>query len=166
VALNEAERLFYGDRRLKATAQYEIFDVPDHREFNTGLRLRSGRRKPAWEAFRMPLVVTRLARDLVEVWGQARPASGPVRLSVMTVGSSRGPVARPRTNSTGYFRIRLRRRDAARLRYRLEWQNPDGKLFRSRVARAGRPIRYYPDSPAKASPSNIAWAGLKSAFML
>lgn len=165
-ALNEAERLFYGDRRIKSTAQYEIFDAPDHREFNTGLRLVSGRKKPAWDAYRMPLVVTKLSGDLVEVWGHVRPARGRVRLSVTTVGSSRTTVARPRTNSAGYFRILLRRRDAARLRYRLEWSSPDGGVLRSRIARAGPRIRYFPDSPTRSSAAFTAWARLKTSFML
>jgi len=165
-ALNEAERLFYGDPRVKATAQYELFDVADPLDFNTGLRLVSGRKKPAWDAYRMPLVVTKLSSDLVEVWGNVRPARGRVRLKVMTVGPSGGPVARPRTNSAGYFLIRLRRRGAARQRYRIEWRNPQGKLLRSRIARAGKPIRYYPDVRSGASAAFIAWTDLKSPFML
>ena len=83
-SINEAERLFFADGRVKATAQYELFDAPDHREFNTGLRLRSGRKKPAWDAFRMPLVVTKLSTGVVEVWGMVRPGHG--------TGSSRGAV--------------------------------------------------------------------------
>lgn len=144
-SINEAERLFFADSRIKSFAQYELFDAPDHREFNTGLRLRSGRKKPAWEAFRMPLVVTRLSRGLVEVWGMVRPARGRVRPSVrVSSGGTFATAARPRTNPSGYFRIRLRRPGAERLRYRLEWRTPTGTL-RSRVARAGRPIRYLPD---------------------
>ena len=141
--LNEAERLFFGDPRVKATAQYELFDVPDAREFNTGLRLRGGRKKPAWEAFRMPLVVTRLADDEVEVWGAARPAKKRVRLELSASSGDRFTrIARPLTNPMGYFRIRLRRAAAARLGYRIAWRNGDGELLRSRVARAGRPIAY------------------------
>ena len=140
--LNEAERLFFGDSRIKSTAQYELFDTPDHREFNTGLRLRGGRKKPAWEAFRMPLVVTRLSGGLVEVWGMVRPATGRVRPSVrVSSGGAYTTAARPLTNPAGYFRIRLRRPGAERLRYRLEWRT-GSETLRSRVARAGRPIGY------------------------
>jgi len=142
-ALNEAERLFFGDRRIKAVAQYELYDAPREREFNTGLRLRGGRRKPAWQAFRMPLTVTRLSPTLVEVWGAARPATGRVRVDVRASSGGRFTrVARPATNPAGYFRIRLRRSGAARLRYRTEWTSAAGELMRSRVARPGAPIRY------------------------
>ena len=145
-AINEAERLFFGDRRVKATAQYELFDAPREREFNTGLRLRSGRKKPAWAAFRMPLTVTRLAAGVVEVWGAARPATGRVRVDV-TASSGGGftRIARPTTNPAGYFRIRVRRGGAAGLSFRTRWRSPGGELMRSRVARAGQPIRYRTD---------------------
>ena len=145
-AINEAERLFFADRRIKATAQYELFDAPKAREFNTGLRLRSGRKKPAWGAFRMPLTVSRLSASVVEVWGAARPATGRVRVDVSaSSGGGFTRVARPTTNSAGYFRIRVRRSGAAGLSFRTQWRSPRGELMRSRVARAGRPIRYQID---------------------
>ena len=62
-------------------AQFELFDAPEPPEediYNTGLRLIDGQLKPAWGAYRLPLVVSRLGRGRVEVWGQVRPADGPV----------------------------------------------------------------------------------------
>lgn len=147
-AINEAERLFFADPRVKSFAQYELYDVPNRAEFNTGLRLRRGKAKPAWAAFRMPIVVTRLTNDLVEVWGQARPANGrvTVRVSSIGAGGAAAQVAAPRTNPAGYFRIRLRRPGAARLAYQVRWTDPaDGTVLKSRVARAGAPIHYLPD---------------------
>src|SRR5439155_16930032 len=75
------------------------------------------RRKPAYAAFRLPLVVTRLSRDSVEVWGCVRPASGPGRVSIFAGrrGQSSRLVARPRTNRQGYFLIHVRRCRAPRL---------------------------------------------------
>jgi hypothetical protein len=143
-AINESDRLFFGDRRVRSIAQYELFDVGDLDEFNTGLRFAGGDPKPSLAAYRMPLVVTRLASDRVEIWGQVRPATGRVRPVVeVASGLSRGAIAgRPLTNSTGYYRFVLKRRGAARLRYRASWTGPDGVLLRSRVASAGRPIAY------------------------
>ena len=46
---------------------------------------------------------------------------------------------RVRTNASGYFRLRFRRADAARLRYQARWSAPYGEALRSRVARAGPP---------------------------
>jgi hypothetical protein len=144
-AINEADRLFYGDPRVKAVSQYELFDVPDRDDFNTGLRLAGGAPKPALAAYRMPLVVTRLAPDLVEVWGQVRPATGPTRPTVTVAGGALAgtDVGRPLTNAAGYFRFNLRRAAAARLRYRASWTDPaTGETAQSRVAAPGRVIRY------------------------
>ena len=140
-AINEAEQLFFSDTRIRSTAQYELFDVPNPDQFNTGLYLNDGDPKPAWAAYRMPLVVTKLSPSLVEVWGQVRPAEGRVRVEVTASGAR---VGRPLTNASGYYRFKVRRGGAARLRYRAEWTSPDtDETMRSRVASAGRPIAYH-----------------------
>ena len=159
-ALNEADRLYFADRRVAAVSQYELYDPPapwrereENDTYTTGLAFVDGTRKPAWDAFRIPLVVTRLARDEVEVWGQARPAEGPTSITITSsAGAGRpfGALRTVRTNPAGYFRVRLRRRGAARLSYRLEWRSPSGAVMLSRTARAGRRIRYL--EPARPRP--------------
>jgi hypothetical protein len=142
-AINEADRLFFGDPRIKSTAQFELFDVPDELGqdiFNTGLRDFDGTDKPSLPAYRMPLVVTRLSANRVEVWGQVRPARGRVKPAVSASSADAGPFTRvrsPRTNASGYFRFDLERRGAAKLHYRSTWRGLD-----SRTATAGRVIRY------------------------
>lgn len=142
-AINEADRLFYDDPRIKSTAQFELFDVPDQNGqdvFNTGLLKTDGTAKPSLAAYRMPLVVTRLGAGKVEVWGQVRAARGRVRPRVSVSRSAKGPFRRlrsARTNGAGYYRFDVRRRGAARLHYRASWRG-----FASRVARPGRRIRY------------------------
>jgi len=142
-ALNEADRLFYDDKRIKSTAQFELYDVPDVGSldiFNTGLRQQDGVAKPALAAWRLPLVVTRRRSNRVEVWGQVRPASKRVRAVVEAARKTGGPfrrLKRVRTNRAGYFRFELRRAGAARLHYRVRWNG-----HASRVAKAGRKIRY------------------------
>jgi hypothetical protein len=158
-ALNEADRLYFGDRRVEAVAQFELYDVPSQpveREeddvYTTGLAFRDGRHKPAWDAFRMPAVVTRLSANRVEVWGQVRPAEGrtQARITISSgIGQAFAALQAATTNDAGYFRVRVRRPGAARLRYRIEWTSPSGSTLRSRVARAGRRIRYLPDPPPK-----------------
>jgi hypothetical protein len=139
-AINEADRLFFGDKRVRSVAQYELYDVGNPGEFNTGLRFADGEAKPSLAAYRMPLVVTRLGAERVEVWGQVRPASGRVRPVVETTAGT--VVGRPLTNSAGYYRFVVSRRGAAGMRYRASWSAADGELLRSRVAVAGRPIAY------------------------
>ena len=124
-AMNESDRLFYADRRVRSVAQFELYDVPDRPGediFNTGLRREDGGAKPSLAAWRLPLVVSRRSARRVEVWGQVRPARGRVRAVVQVARSARGrfrTLRRVRTNRAGYFRFDLRRAGAARLRYRL-----------------------------------------------
>jgi hypothetical protein len=143
-AINEADRLFFGDRRVRSVAQYELFDVGNPGEFNTGLRFADGKPKPSLAAYRMPLVVTRLGRDRVEVWGQVRPAAGRARPVVeIARGTATGSVVgRPLTNTAGYYRFVVSRRGAASLRYRASWTAPDGAKALSRLAAPGQPIAY------------------------
>jgi hypothetical protein len=115
-------------------------DEPGQDIFNTGLRTQAGEAKPSLAAYRMPLVVTRKSANRVEVWGQARPARGRVRVAVSAERSATGPFTRlraVRTNAAGYFRFDVRRRGAAGLRYRSTWHG-----IASRTATAGRVIRY------------------------
>jgi hypothetical protein len=141
-AINEADRLFFGDPRVRAVAQYELFDVGNPGEFNTGLRFADGKAKPSYGAYRMPLVVSKLDSKRVEIWGQVRPASGRVRVTVENARSG-AVVSRPLTNAAGYYRFVLSRRGATGLRYRATWTDADGEELRSRVAAAGRPIQYH-----------------------
>jgi hypothetical protein len=100
-------------------------------------------------------VVSRLSAGRVEVWGQVRPANGRVPATITISPGGGQPfaaAARVTTNDAGYFRVRMRRRGAARLLYRIEWTSPSGPVLRSRVARAGRPIRYLRDTPKPAAP--------------
>jgi len=92
-SLNQSERLFYADPRVKAVSQFELYDAPEAPKqdvYNTGLRLVDGPKKPSWTAFQMPLVATRLGGDRVELWGAARPAP-PVRWRCSPRRSHRGP---------------------------------------------------------------------------
>jgi hypothetical protein len=161
-AINEADRLYFADRRVEAISQFELYDVPaparereEDDTYTTGLAFRDGTHKPAWDAFRMPVVVTRLSRDTVEVWGQVRPAEGRTRATIAVsppVGQPFTVARRVATNAAGYFRVRMRRRGAARLRYRIEWRSLAGSVLHSRVARAGRHIRYRADPPSRTAP--------------
>ena len=145
--INEADRLFFADRRVRSVAQYELVDVPERDQFNSGLRFvrsRGGAQKPAYAAYRLPIVVTRRSSGSVEVYGQVRPArllpAGPFTRPLVQAAQRGGPfttVATPLTNRRGIFRINVNRAGASRARWRLMW-GP----FASRIATAGRPLRY------------------------
>jgi hypothetical protein len=149
--INESDRLFYSDRRVKTVGQYELTDVPQSDQFNTGLRFVRGGRKPAYDAYKVPLVVTRRSASSVEVYGEVRPhrllSGGPVTQVAIQVSRSRGAfttVKTQRTNRRGFLKLNIRRAGAARSRWRLVWQNPDtGGFVNSRIAKAGRKLSYY-----------------------
>jgi hypothetical protein len=146
--INETDRLTYGDPRVKMGGQYELVDVREAREYNSGLRFvrRQGAdRKPAYDAYRVPLVVTKRRSNLVEVYGQVRPGSG--RKAVQIQILRRGKWVRVksvRTNSRGFLRTNVRRRGASRQNWRLVTADPfTGAPIASRTARAGKKLRYF-----------------------
>ena len=149
--INESDRLFYSDRRIKMVGQYELTDVPQADQFNTGLRFVRGGRKPAYDAYRVPLVVTRRSASLVEVYGEVRPhrvlSGGPVTRVAIQVSQNGGAfttVKSQPTNARGFLKLNIRRSGAARARWRLVWQNVDTAEFvNSRIATAGKALRYY-----------------------
>jgi hypothetical protein len=144
--INEADRLFYGDPRVTMVSQYELTDPPETDVFNSGLRFSevSGREaKPAYAAYRMPIVVTKRSRRSVEVYGQMRPGgSASVQIQAATGSGSFRAVRSVRTNRRGMFKVNVSRAKATKLRWRLAFSGDDG-LTTSRIAKAGKPLRYY-----------------------
>ncbi len=143
--INEADRLFYGDRRVKWVSQYEFTDVRDPSQFNTGLRLFSGELKPSYGAYRMPIVVTRRSVFSVEVYGQVRPGgSSRVAIQSRARGGEYRTVKTVRTNRKGFLRFNVKARNATKLRWRLSGVNPEtGTPITSRGALAGKKLRYH-----------------------
>ena len=132
---------------------YQLVDVPVANQYNSGLRFAGGKKKASYEAYRLPIVVTKRTSRLVEVWGQVRPArfarslGGFVKPEVQfTLGGTWKTVTRPSPNSVGIFRANLRPAGATSGRWRIKWQNTiTGGTSNSRVAKAAKPFRYYRD---------------------
>ena len=133
-------------------AQYELTDVPQADQFNTGLRFVGGSKKPAYDAYRVPIVVTRRSANSVEVYGEVRPhrllAGGPVTQVAIQVSQNGGAVHHGEEPADQRARVHQdstsRRSGAARARWRLVWQNPDtGEFVNSRIAKAGKKLSYY-----------------------
>jgi hypothetical protein len=154
--INETDRLFYGDSRIKTVGQYQLVDVNDVAQYNSGLRFAGGtkKKKASYDAYRLPIVVTKKSSSLVEVYGQVRPArqarlatvfSAP-ELQFAPPGGGFATIKRPGLNSVGIFRTNIRRGGAAKGRWRIKWQNGlIGGVSYSRVATAGKALRYYQD---------------------
>ena len=143
--LNESDRLFYGSSRVKWVAQYELTDVPQQDQFNSGLRFVGGKVKPAYAAYRMPIVVTRRSANSVEVYGQSRPGgSATVAIQSQAAGGQFATVRTIRTNAQGMFRVNISKKSAFRLKWRLSGiSNATGATITSREAKAGRKLAFY-----------------------
>jgi hypothetical protein len=113
--LNRKEELSYRYRRLRSYAQYLLWDDPVRpgprlvawSGFQTGLRFTDNQPKPAWNAYRLPIVVHRV-RGGVRIWGRVRPGRGPrtLRLDVLQGGRWRPAGPSFETDSAGYFTAR------------------------------------------------------------
>lgn len=139
-----SERIAYANRRVASFSQYLLRDDKPGSGgqgggfggFESGLKFDDGRRKPSFDAFRLPLAVTP-AGSGVSLWGRVRPARG--RVSAVLEVADRGKAFRRlkgvRTDARGAFTTRSLNRSGRR--WRLRWTAPDGSTFR------GPPIRAY-----------------------
>ncbi len=154
--INETDRLFFGDSRIKTVSQYQLVDVNDVSQYNSGLRFAGGtkKKKASYDAYRLPIVVTKRSASSVEVYGQVRPARQARLANVFAApelqfaprGKGFATIKRPGLNRVGIFRLNVSRSGAAAGRWRIKWQNGLlGEVSYSRVATAGKPLRYYQD---------------------
>jgi hypothetical protein len=123
--LNLMEQYSYRYSRLKSFSQYLLFDDRARSGssalrwagFQTGLRFSNGKQKPAYDAYRLVLVVKRRGGG-VSIWGHVRPGSGArfVQLQRLSGGSFVNDGAPFKTDSRGYFSVRR----GTRAQYRYE----------------------------------------------
>ncbi len=140
-----SERIAYLNPRVRAFSQYLLKDdrprdarsrAERYGGFETGLRRSDGRPKPAYDAFRTPLVATKYGRYDV-LWGRVRPARGrtQVTLEARRDGGEWQRVGVVTTSNSAVWGARVRHREDQR--YRVLWTAPDGRTF------TGPPIRPY-----------------------
>ncbi len=142
--LGIAEYLAWRNRGVAAFSQYLDRDDAQTGGFQSGLRLRDGRAKPAFDAFRTPLVVRRTkSPKRVAVWGEVRPA-GSAHVQILRNAGKRWVSATPvfKTDPRGYFQRRLAyKRGRA---FRLVWFDAaDGRPDECPGDCTGPPIRAY-----------------------
>ena len=140
--INEKEMYAYNYPRLKSHSQYQLYDDPGRpgppavkwSGFQTGLRFANGTKKPSWDAYRFPIVVKRVSKTRVLVWGRVRPPSSGrlVQVQKRSGGSFVDTGARIATNSLGYFTFKAKRGD-----YRFEAFGHDGTTSASQLALLG-----------------------------
>src|SRR5215211_2922884 len=72
--INQSDWMAYRDSRVRGVAQYKLVDEAALSSFQSGLRFLSGRPKPAYAAYRLPIWVSGRGSRL-RVYGQVRPAA-------------------------------------------------------------------------------------------
>jgi hypothetical protein len=139
-----AEQIAWNNPRIASFSQYLLED--DHPRggsvvgFQSGLETYTGQRKPAYQAFRLPLTVTATTYG-VAFWGLVRPATGATTL-ILQYSSDGGRtwrgLATEHANASGYW-TGSGRFVSGRL-WRVRWVAPGGGIF------TGPPIRAYTSS--------------------
>jgi hypothetical protein len=138
--INESDWIAYRDPRVRAVAQYKLADDPALEGFQSGVRFADGRPKPAYDAYRLPLWITRAGATRLRVYGQLRPLAAGARASVELHNAPLGGGAF-RTVATFAVGARPFVRRVARFegRFRLVWRPPaGGPPLVSRAARIAR----------------------------
>ena len=139
-----SERIAWSNPRVYGFSQYLMHDdatissrsrAARYPGFQTGLETASGRRKPAYDGFRLPLVV-RAAGSRVAIWGLVRPARGATRVSVdaATKGHAWRVLKRLRTKRDGSFSFTSANR-RGRV-WRVRWTAPSGRHYTGSVTKA------------------------------
>ena len=132
--LNESNWMAYNNSRIKGFGNYELYDEKDLGAFQTGLRFRSGKQKPSFDAFRIPIWVLKRS-GYSRVWGQIRPGKPGQTVDIEYQVGRGGHWKRLRTitieNPARYVDVKTRKR--AR-KWRLVWRQLDGGTHTSREA--------------------------------
>jgi hypothetical protein len=136
--LSIAEHMAFVNPRVKSFSQYLMED--DHKRkarsrierfggFESGLRYASGKKKPSYDAFRLPLAIEGYGPDDL-LWGRVRPMNAQTKVQIL---ASRRPGKKFKllrtitTNHHGIYGLRAKHHDAQR--YRVRWTAPDGKVW-------------------------------------
>ena len=141
--LGIAEHVAYVNPRVKSFSQYLLRDdrprrgsrIERYGGFESGLRRSSGRAKPAYDAFRLPLAAEAYGPSDV-LWGRVRPQPSQTQVEILASRRRGRPfrvLKRIRTNHRGVFGLRAKHRKGQR--YRVRWTAPGGRVW------LGPPIR-------------------------
>jgi hypothetical protein len=136
-----SEKIAYANPRVKAFSQYLLRDdqprkgsrLERYSGFESGLRTSKGKKKPAFDAFMLPLVATRYGSSDV-LWGRVRPATGPTEV---VIEHKRGKGKWKRLTAVRTSDVYgLRTKHRSKHRYRAKWTRPDGTTITGPKIRA------------------------------
>jgi hypothetical protein len=144
-----SEKLAYENPRVRSFSQYLLRDDTKNTKgsggilsqsafpgFESGLELADGKRKLAYNGFRLPLVAQESGRTGVRFWGRARPATAATTVTLQTRRghSSWHTLKTVRTNTAGVFTATGT--NGTDRTWRVRWTAPDGTVFIGATTRA------------------------------
>jgi hypothetical protein len=127
-----AEHIAYVNPRVATFSQYLMSDDPPRSNgyryggFESGLRSATGKEKPAYRGFRLPLAVERYGANDV-LWGLVRPLRARTRVTIeyRTAAGKWRTLKALTTTSKGVYALRTKRKR----HYRVKWTAPTGKTY-------------------------------------
>lgn len=151
--MNWAEYLSWRNPRIASTMQYLLYDpnprqAPEFGGFASGLIFYGGIRKPAYDAYRLPLFLptttARSSRQGLEVWGCLRPAhyarldtGRPQQVQIQYQRGSHGAFTTRRTvtitSSRGYFDLHMAFPSSGSVRLAWTYPDDDAQLSQGKV---------------------------------
>jgi hypothetical protein len=121
-----AEHIAYLNPRVVQFSQYLMRDDRSRGGFQTGLETYTGKRKPAYRAYPLPLAVEQSgSRDLL--WGLVRPDRHRTTVTIQSRRGGKGrwtTLRRVPTGSTGVYALSTRHRKGTQ--YRVRWGSLTG----------------------------------------
>jgi hypothetical protein len=133
-----AEHMAYVNPRVRSFSQYLMSDdkprsskINRYAGFESGLRTSNGRKKPAYQAFRLPLAIETYGRSDV-LWGLVRPLRAQTTVTIQVDPRGRKgwrKLKTLRTTATGVYALRVTHRDGQR--YRVRWGRFRGAAVRA-----------------------------------
>lgn len=148
--IDQAQYMAWKDPRVRSMAQFLLVDSAPNptfprgsigywSTFQTGLKLQGGKRKPSYDAYRLPIYIPQpaFARGAsVLVWGMLRPAPNGTLQEARVQWTGRGGGA-PQTLTTvsttdpsGFFTTSVSPPGSGSIRF--AWTGPRGAVIRSR----------------------------------
>ena len=144
-----SEKLAYDNPRVASFSQYLLRDDLKSTKggggflsqsafpgFESGLELANGKRKPAFDGFRLPLAATESGRTGVRFWGKVRPAAAATQVTLQQRDGSGAwrTLKTITTDAAGYWHSTGTRRD--KRTWRVLWAAPDGTEYHGSTTKA------------------------------
>lgn len=139
-----AEKIAWSNPRVYGFSQYLLRDdktnsgtstTQRYSGFQSGLETDTGKKKPSYDGFRLPLVAT-LVGTKVSLWGLVRPSDGATRVTVYQAEKGKPWKALKTIATKSDKSWTLSATNAKNRLWRVMWKNADGEKFYGSATKA------------------------------